>query len=54
MAGMLDLLPQVEEIWRSEPQKLIDAADSVVLALEEGNAGVVPVAAPLPSGKRPE
>ena len=36
--GMMELLPQIEEIWGNEPQKFIDIADQVVRALEKGNA----------------
>ncbi len=49
--GMMELLPHIENLWRKEPQKLIDASEQILKALNEGNAGSVSAGADLPSGE---
>jgi len=51
-AGMMELLPQIEEIWRNDPQSILDRAEQIVQALRGENGKALPVSSPVPSGNR--
>jgi uncharacterized protein YyaL (SSP411 family) len=56
MAGLLELIPRVRELWRSQRQKIDDSAEQILAALrqasEPGQAGEVPGPAALEQARQ--